>query len=268
MTDLTDVETHFEFGKNWADYARQITEEEVADAQAGLASLVPADRIAGASFLDIGSGSGLHSLAAARLGASSITAVDIDPDSVATTRSVLARFGVEADVRQSSVFDIASLGRTFDIVYSWGVLHHTGAMWRAIDEASKMVADNGLFAIALYKKTPACGLWKVEKRLYTAAPEFIRKTARAGLGGAILASHAIRGRSPRSHVSGHVGRGMKFWTDIHDWLGGYPYESCSLAEIDEFMAARGFTRESANVVKTHAFGIFGTGCSEFLYRRH
>ena len=133
---LTDVSTHFEFGANWKDYSEKIDEVSIRQAESGVLKLIAKTDIAGRTFLDIGSGSGLHSLAALRLGAKSVTAVDIDPNSVETTRKVLALNWPEKNVeaRLVSILDpeASNLG-TFDIVYSWGVLHHTGAMWDAID---------------------------------------------------------------------------------------------------------------------------------------
>jgi SAM-dependent methyltransferase len=144
--DWTQAETHFAFGRNWAAYAEKVTEAEVEEAVKGLSRLLGGERLDGKRFLDIGSGSGLHSLAALRLGAAEVLAVDLDADSVATTKAVLSRFAPRGNWRaeQRSVFDLDPQRKgTFDIVYSWGVLHHTGDMMRAIRQAAAMTARGG-----------------------------------------------------------------------------------------------------------------------------
>src|SRR6266446_6943680 len=123
--DLTLQEAHFAFGRNWAAYAEKITQAEIEEAMRGLSRLLGNERLDGKRFLDIGSGSGLHSLAALRLAAREVVAVDIDADSVATTRVVLERHTPGEDFRvvRASVFELDSISLgTFDVVYSWGVL--------------------------------------------------------------------------------------------------------------------------------------------------
>src|SRR5438045_8113529 len=94
--NLEELETHFRFGDNWQSYARTITEAHIRHAVAGLRELLP-DGCAGETFLDIGSGSGIHSLAASTLGAT-VAAIDIDPASVEATHSVLTSHGFSAMV--------------------------------------------------------------------------------------------------------------------------------------------------------------------------
>jgi len=154
--NLKDREGHFEFGANWREYAKTIDKNRIDLATAGLKKLFP-EGIAGKSFLDIGCGSGLHALAALSLGASSVLAIDIDENSVGTTREVLKKYAPDKkwDAKITSVFDTSpdALG-TFDVVYSWGVLHHTGNMWHAIEKAAALVGTGGQFSLAIYAKTP------------------------------------------------------------------------------------------------------------------
>ena len=128
----------------------------------------------GKTFLDIGCGSGLNALAALSLGAASVTAVDIDENSVSTTQALLAARAPNPNwsAKLASVFDMTpdTFG-TFDVVYSWGVLHHTGSMWKAIDCAARLVSPGGLYAIAIYTKTPLCGFWQYEKAFYSKSPK-------------------------------------------------------------------------------------------------
>ena len=180
MDDL-ELKAHFSFGENWAQYSEKIDDARIEEAEKSLIRLVGREAIEGRTFLDIGCGSGLFSLAAVRLGCRQLLAVDLDPKSVETARRVLSAHAPTAnwDCRNISVFDLdpATQG-TFDVVYSWGVLHHTGAMYKAIAKASKMVAPDGMLTLALYSKTPFCGLWRLEKRIYSRSPKWVQKADR------------------------------------------------------------------------------------------
>ena len=268
--DLLGVESHFEFGKNWADYARSIDEARVEQAMRDLERLLAGKSIAGKRFLDIGCGSGLHALAAIRLGAAAVEAVDLDPDSVATTSALLALRApaAQADVRVRSVFDLdPGKDGEFDIVYSWGVLHHTGDMDRAVRCAAAMVKPGGMFLFALYRKTPFCGMWAREKRWYANASAPAQRVARSiyvALGDmARLLKGITPGRYRREYSKS---RGMNFVHDVHDWLGGYPYESISPEDVDLRMTNLGFVRHAC-WVKPAKSGIMGSGCDEFAYVR-
>ncbi len=260
--DLTDRATHFEFGQNWADYSKIIDQQRLGSAIESVSSL--AGDLAGKSFLDIGSGSGLFSLAALKLGAAPVLAVDIDENSVATTKSVLATHEGEGNWRAElvSVFNLdPDVQGRFDVVYSWGVLHHTGSMWEAIQKASAMVKPGGLLVIALYEKTPMCGLWKKEKKLYMRASARTQKAIQNVYTMVHTMGIRVLGRKKV------YARGMNGTHDLHDWLGGYPYESTSKKPVDRFLSSRGFTHVRDRPVKIRAFGILGSGCSEYVYRR-
>ena len=267
MASLKDAKSHFRFGENWADFAKTIGVKQIEAAELGMISMFDREAIRGASFLDIGCGSGLHSLAAARLGAARVVAVDIDADSVSTTKALLARHHVSAEVSISSVFDLTAgnIG-TFDIVYSWGVLHHTGDMYGAIRQAASLVSPGGLFGFALYRKTPLCAAWRVEKKLYTNAPRMVQKAMRGVYVAAIALGHSFRKRGGfRSYVDGYARRGMNFHHDVHDWMGGYPYESISPEEVAALMQSLGFSFVRANV-RPRGSGLLAPGCDEYVYR--
>jgi SAM-dependent methyltransferase len=266
--DLTDRATHFDFGKNWSNYSKLIDPARLESAIESVRSLV--GDASGKTFLDIGSGSGLMSLAALHLGAAHVTATDIDEDSTATTRSVLESFEDPSrwTAERISVFDLRPEKHgTFDIVYSWGVLHHTGKMWPAIEAAARMVKPGGLFALALYEKTPLCGFWKVEKRAYMKAGRLGQKLIRGLYVAAYGAGLAVTGRNPFKRIQSARERGMDPILDAHDWLGGYPYESCNKEEVSDFLSGRGFAPVLEKPVPVRAAGLFGSGCSEYVYRR-
>jgi 2-polyprenyl-6-hydroxyphenyl methylase/3-demethylubiquinone-9 3-methyltransferase len=262
----------FNFGDNWQSYAAGMTPEKIAEAEAGLRRLLGRERLDGLRMVDIGCGSGVHALAALRMGAR-VTAIDIDPQSVATTRKMLETYappGAAWDVGLRSVLDTGTPdGAPFDIVYSWGVLHHTGRMWEAMDRAADMAAPGATIAVALYKKTPLCGFWRVEKAFYSRLPGWARPVLTAPYAAALLAAQILMGRNPLKYIKNYQSqRGMDFWHDVIDWLGGYPYESASPAEVADWAARRGLTpRLTANTAPARGLGILGTGCAEYVFTR-
>jgi 2-polyprenyl-6-hydroxyphenyl methylase/3-demethylubiquinone-9 3-methyltransferase len=269
--NLTDLRSHFAFGENWSSYAEKIREEEIAEAVKGLMRLC-GGRLEGQRFLDIGCGSGVHSLAALQLGAAEVVCVDIDPVSVATTKRVLARHyaGAAFRVEQVSVFDLdPRRWGQFDIVYSWGVLHHTGDMYRALRSACALVRPGGAFVVALYRRTWMCWLWRLEKRWYARA-------SKRGQGIASATYLWLLARKLGSRYEAYVNtyrslRGMNFHNDVHDWLGGYPYESITPEETERFMVSLGFKGERVFASKGPLFGrhigFFGSACNEYVYVR-
>jgi 2-polyprenyl-6-hydroxyphenyl methylase/3-demethylubiquinone-9 3-methyltransferase len=273
--DLTQVEAHFAFGRNWAEYAAKITEAEVREAEAGLLRLLGGERLDGKRFLDIGSGSGVHSLAALRLGAREVLVVDIDADSVATTRAVLSRFapGGAYRIEQESVFNLdpTKMG-TFDVVYAWGVLHHTGDLDHALACAARMVAPEGLLMLALYRRIWMDPFWRWEKRWYAQASPAAQARARWMYVTLFRLGLRLTGRRFADYVAAYRGnRGMNYYHDVHDWLGGWPYESISPDEVAtrmtglKFMPVRIFARKGR--FWGRGSGIFGSGCDEYVYKK-
>jgi SAM-dependent methyltransferase len=260
----------FEFGKNWESFSHLLDEDRIFNAQARLTSFLGLPDLSGRTFLDIGCGSGLHSLAALRLGAARVVAIDIDPDSVATSRSVLSSLWNQSNwsIQQTSVFDLPtqSFGQ-FDVVYSWGVLHHTGEMNRAIRIAAERTRPGGWFAVALYGKTRYCGIWKRIKRWYINASPQERAWAErlyVRLFGFYL---LLRGKRLSTHIANYNKRkrGMDFYHDVRDWIGGYPYESIAPRELMDLLAPLGFELIKQNVRRRS--GLFGSGNDEYLFRR-
>jgi len=271
LTDLLDARSHFAFGENWKSYLRVLDPERVAQAEAGMRRLFPNGELEGAKFLDIGSGSGLSSLSAARLGAKHIDAVDIDKNSVEATRGLLSSSLPQGTwtTNLKSVFDLSpERDGTYDVVYSWGVLHHTGDMWRAVRCAAAMVKPGGRFAVALYRKTPFCGMWTWEKRVYTKAPEIVRMPMR-GIYKTIAYAMMLKGGiNPLTHIRNYKSnRGMSWSHDVHDWMGGYPYESATPESVRAFLSELGFkverefVRQPGNGLLN---GLLGSGCDEFV----
>ncbi len=269
--DLKDVSTHFSFGRNWSSYLSVVGEEHKTEAVAGLSLLITPEEISGKRFLDIGCGSGMSMLAALTLGAGEVKGVDIDPDSARTAQELLSKqaAGKKWSVENRSVFDLSpEKDGAYDIVHSWGVLHHTGDMDGALNAAAALVAPGGLFVIALYRKTPLCNLWRAEKKVYTEAPAPLQAAMRAVYKVIYLVGLLATGRNPVTYIREYKGnRGMNWDHDVHDWLGGYPYESVTPEEVESFMTARGFEMVRANTKPAKIGGILGTHCDEFVARR-
>ena len=226
-----DQATHFAFGKNWARYSEAISDQEIEYAKSELKRLLGRDSLAGLRFLDIGCGSGIHAIAALRLGAEFVHAVDIDQNSVRTTESVLSRFWRDRNykVETANVFDMttASFG-TFGIVYSWGVLHHTGDMWGAIKSASRLVENGGTLAIAIYRKTRFCGMWRAIKERYVRGGPVFRGVAVGVYMTIRIARDLLRLKNPVARIREHKKkRGMHWYVSVVDWIGGFPYESAT-----------------------------------------
>jgi 2-polyprenyl-6-hydroxyphenyl methylase/3-demethylubiquinone-9 3-methyltransferase len=268
MEELTSVSSHFRFGENWKSFLSTVTPEILREAERGLARLFPHDELRGCRFLDIGCGSGLSMVAAHRLGAAAVDGIDIDPDSVEASRALLRQHvpnGV-CSAKLASVFDLGvDNQKGYDVVYSWGALHHSGDMWAAIERAASMVVPGGRLAIALYRRTPLCGFWKREKRFYSASPPPVQAAIRAAYYGAFWAGLLATGRNPLRYVAGYrSARGMDWRHDVHDWLGGYPYESVDPNAVISRLERLGFSRERVFEHPAAALGLFGSHCDEFV----
>jgi 2-polyprenyl-6-hydroxyphenyl methylase/3-demethylubiquinone-9 3-methyltransferase len=269
--DLKDAGTHFRFGRNWADFPASITEDRVVRAASSLSRLLPAQHLEGRDVIDIGSGSGLSAVAALRLGARHVTAIDIDADSVETSRAVLSRFAPASifTVRLANVFDpMPDRTRDFDVVHSWGVLHHTGDLARALSIAADLVRPNGTLALALYRRTAIDGFWRAEKRLYAHGPLWVQTAIRAIFKAGFVAALLTTARDPIRYVREYqVERGMSWSHDVHDWLGGYPYESIEAPELIEALAAHGLVLDLSIERPVAAGGLFGVPCNEYRFVR-
>jgi|CXWL01.1.fsa_nt_gi 2-polyprenyl-6-hydroxyphenyl methylase/3-demethylubiquinone-9 3-methyltransferase len=271
MEKQIQSERRFEFGKNWRNFLALIDEEKIVIAQESLRQMLKVDTLAGKTFLDIGSGSGLSSLAARRLGAK-VHSFDFDPDSVACTTELKRRYfpGDEQwTIAQASALDkdyMDSLG-CFDIVYSWGVLHHTGAMWEAIENAENRVAHGGCFFLAIYNDQGGWSVrWKYIKRMYNTLPRFLQPLFAILVsipGESLSAAYLLATGRPGLYLRSWTkrGRGMSRWHDILDWAGGWPFEVAKPEEVFEFVKQRGF---SLLRMKTNCGGL---GCNEFIFLR-
>ena len=262
----------FEFGANWAQFLNVLNDKRIALAEHSLRAMLGVNDLQGKRFLDIGSGSGLFSLVARRLGAT-VHSFDYDPQSVACTAELKRRYYRDDPdwiVEQGSALDkdyLQTLGQ-WDIVYSWGVLHHTGAMWQALDNVIPLVRQGGTLFIAIYNyqrvMTP---VWTWVKRAYNRLPNGLRwlviGPALIRLWGSRTIYDLLRGKPFHTwrHYAEHSMRGMSAWRDVVDWVGGYPFEVAKPEEIFRFY------RDQEFVLRNMVTCGSGLGCNEFVFAR-
>lgn len=273
-----EAETRFAFGDNWARYLSILTEERISVAEESLKTFLEVDNLQGQRFLDIGSGSGLFSLAARRLGAV-VTSFDLDPQSIACTEELKRRYFAGDKcwrIEHGSAIDrdyLRSLGK-FDVVYSWGVLHHTGAMWLGIDNAIGCVAnDGGQLFIAIYNDQGwKSHFWWFIKLWYNRLPRILRKPylmlIEALMRLFVFLKYLFRlkpAAAIKALLPDKSERGMSARHDMVDWVGGFPYEFAALDTLIEYIEARGFSVIRADAAESwgcHQLAVRRESCAE------
>ena len=269
---VASARTRFKFGRNWQSYARVVDEAAVERARTSIIELTGPLDPSWETFLDIGSGSGLFSAAATHLGLE-VRAFDYDIDSVEATRSTLERFaevGVSWQVDRGDILDpeyVARLGPS-DIVYAWGVLHHTGDMWTALTNTAGLVAEDGILILAIYNDQGwVSEFWRIIKRSYARYPvlrpfllagTFLRFWARS------IARDTLRHWDPL-HSWRHHGqrepRAMSAWHTLVDWVGGYPFDVASPDEVGIALQKLGLNVEKSILI------VDGSGNNQFVARK-
>ena len=256
------TEIRFEFGKNWRRFLLTLTEDQIEAAIFSLKRMLEVESLQGKTFLDIGSGSGLHSLAARRLGAK-VHSFDYDPESVGCTHELKKRYFPDNEdwiIEKGSVLDedyLKNLGQ-FDIVYAWGVLHHTGRMYESFDNIMPTLAPTGKLFLAIYNNQGwTSKYWTLVKRIYNKSNvgKFSMILVHAPyLFGLRYIVRSITGRL-------FIERGMSMWYDMIDWLGGYPFEVAKPEDVFSFFRDRGFVLDE---LKTCGGRM---GCNEFVFHK-
>lgn len=270
----------FSFGKNWQRYIKLYVNDKIIDeAKKSLLEYQSEYDYKDKVFIDVGCGSGIFSLAALLLGCKEVYSFDVDKNSVEATKMVKEKFkdliiGKKWEIFNGSILDKSVVDEFIgkaDLVYSWGVLHHTGSMWQAIENATKIVKPEGLFIIAIYNKAPSSPFWLKVKKIYNDSNVLVRFLMVMMLFIEIAIGRMIRLKNPFK-----TERGMMIYTDVIDWLGGYPYEFASFEEIKNFVEKLGFVlvKSPRGIIPSEKANNFldnirsrNTGCNEFVFKK-
>jgi 2-polyprenyl-3-methyl-5-hydroxy-6-metoxy-1,4-benzoquinol methylase len=266
---MTDTDgPRFGFGSNFLDYhAKQLDEERVATSGRTILEFLGLESFRGLRMIDIGCGPGLTSLACYRAGVAELLSFDYDPNSVVATRRMHTLSGTPSNwrVEQGSAIDTAYMDKLgqFDIVYCWGVLHHTGDQWTGFRNAASRIAPGGLFYVALYNtdyhKFPSPEFWLRVKRLYNGGGVLTKHAIEVGYVAADMLWKLVRGKHPTAHMRDYKKRrGMSYFVGVRDWVGGWPMEYASVQEVKDFAAGLGL-----EVLKIDT----AWSCAQYLLRR-
>jgi 2-polyprenyl-3-methyl-5-hydroxy-6-metoxy-1,4-benzoquinol methylase len=255
----------YEFGANWRRFLRDAGPDQILAAERSLLAIL--GPLQGRSLIDVGCGSGLFSLAALRLGAERVHSFDFDPLSVACTEALRAsRHGASNwSIDHASILDksyVDALGQ-FDVVYAWGVLHHTGAMWDAIHAVTGLVKPGGTLVLAIYNRSTgliSSQRWLWLKRQYNKSGSWVRRIMEAAQVARWSVIQLRQRKSPLRELSRYAeARGMTLMTDVRDWLGGLPYEYATAEEVVGFLQPLGFTE-----TRRRELDPSENGCNEFV----
>ncbi|MDZ4226426.1 MAG: class I SAM-dependent methyltransferase [Patescibacteria group bacterium] len=259
----------FEFGKNWQKYVEgHFGEEALERSMESLRTFLPVE-LTGKTFVDVGCGSGIHSLAALKLGARRVVSFDADPHSVEATRRLKAATAPEApwEVLQGSMLDtefLATLGR-FDVVYCWGVAHHTGNLWTALDNLQRLLEADGVLFVAVYNEVVGrlgSAWWLRVKRRYNSLSLAGKKIFEWGYISFNFLKLILHGVNPFKVMRDYKRkRGMSWKIDLVDWLGGYPYEYARPEEIFSFY------KEQHGMELVRLKTTQYIGCNQFIFTR-
>lgn len=252
----------FDFGKNWQSYSHNaLTPERIEQARQDFRQLVDGIDLQNKHFIDIGFGQGLSLIVASEMGASTL-GIDIDELNILALKTTLKLMGSTKlpKVQVESILNPSFVGENkgrFDIVHSWGGLHHTGNMRQALVNSCSLVADNGYFICSIYNQHWSSFLWKGVKWSYNYMPPMLQPLMVWLFYPIIyLAKWIVTGKNPKRKQ-----RGMDFYHDVVDWVGGYPYEYASEHQIQKMVSEQGFKMLAVFPARVP------TGANEYIFRK-
>ena len=261
----------FKFGKNWQSFLKNLNQEKINNSKNSLLSFLGKETLKGKTFVDVGSGSGLSSLSA-RLSGAVVHSFDYDKDSVACTQYLKDKYFTNDNswtVEQGSAIDSEYMNNLpkYDIVYSWGVLHHTGNMYTGLELVEKRVnPEGGLLYLALYNDQGfSSKAWSLIKKAYVKAPYPLKQLmillSYLRIWGPPTIKDFLRLMPFDTWRKRKLDRGMSPHYDLIDWIGGYPFEVSTPEEIIHFYLDKGYHIRRLKTCKG------GKGCNEFLFEK-
>ncbi|MCF7871709.1 class I SAM-dependent methyltransferase [Candidatus Woesearchaeota archaeon] len=263
---------HFSFGENWKIYLKNLNNKKIKLAEKSLIDFLKnKDAIKNKTFLDLGCGSGLFSLASINLGAKKVVSVDVDKDSVACAQFLKKKYCKNNNswkiIYGSALNDslLKKLGK-FDIIYSWGVLHHTGDMYKAFKNIDYVAKKGSFIYLAIYNDNRKVlegksVFWHKIKKIYNKSGTFVKQLMYQTYKTYLILGITTSGKNPAKYIREYETlRGMNFYTDIKDWLGGYPYQYASVETLTKYFRNRNYSIEK--IIKARSIG-----CNELLLKR-
>ena len=115
----------------------------------------------GKDILEIGIGMGADHVEWAKSRPKSLAGIDLTPRAIEHAKKRLALYGLRSDIREADAEKLPFENDSFDVVYSWGVLHHSPNTSRAVDEVFRVLRPGGIARIMIYHKQSLTGymLW-------------------------------------------------------------------------------------------------------------
>ena len=206
-----------------------------------LTELFP-EGVKGKKVLDAGSGSGMVSIAFAVMGAS-VTGVDITSKCIENGRKRAKAFGVECRFVQSDL-TMLDLHEDFDIIYSWGVLHHTADAKASFFRLVEHLRPGGEIIIAVYLRTAFSSFWNFSRVFYQSSPGFAKTAFRRSASVLLNGYDAVRKALMKKER--YMLRGTSNEELVNDWFGVPHRTFHTYTEVYEWFREKGLDYRLVN----------------------
>jgi SAM-dependent methyltransferase len=172
--------------------------QPVAEARRLILSLVPVSMIRAHDVLDAGCGAGDYSAAMADLGAQQVVGLDVSIHSLQHAKYLTA----QGEFDQANLCDLPYHSESFDVIWSWGVLHYVPDSQAALREIVRVLRPGGVAVI----HTLRAGLWSSLElgtaKVFSAAPSWVESLVLdAGVVVVPLVTWLLTGQLPQEQTS-------------------------------------------------------------------